>query len=816
MSAILVTIAMLLSGVGMNAEAADDPRVATLTILPDYTSGEVEVQGSVSPGSLSIDQARLSDWGIAGDLQVWKPQNAGPGQPWGTRGVLQGAEIIQPDLRQPDEVSYILRIGPVSLAPDDRLILLLPFLSVDLERLTPKPDNLALLAEEDSSILPYLEYGQDDAGPLWIEIPFLPVRQNINLNLTPLLGELLMGREASFSFSGEATFEAFGDYAAFMRHCQTDPADPLYRFREAHNLFAVDFPPAFNIGYLNEAYRFKPNFSLVRSELVSCEYSPNGGQVRSVISGRAFSRPLDPTRFPNWLQDLDVPERHTAGERSLSDRGSYEIQFGEVRLGPSESLTLRIPGADIREVHPEPNALQMGVEQGGQVVFEGPRRFAVSIRYAPKLELFLQQAPAILREVAAPVEQSFGEWFGARRQTWTWLVFGVGVCLTSLGRFFRARGFSAVRFLGLSLIGGAFFFGLRSAFGWLLLACLASAFARRAKGVRAMVPGALLSLLTLLTMFLDARSRQLFTTLSGLDLNLTPFTPLLLFLLTAAAALVFFTQTSRKGEGFLPEDLLPLTLFMLALSVYDVVQSSLPSLLVIGVGFAFVYARGRGRDASTEGLMSGAVARIRNAWRGRFVPLGLVAIVGVAAANGFASTTAVLSPRFGLFALFLAPFLLLLSLLLTLFAIGVLYTLLYPALPGGQPYMKALIFGLFLWTIFVLGVGGDDRLITTLGTILAGRLIFYLSVPVLISLHFQAMARIPERPEATGEKIDLAKRLREGLRASFSDLKSLWATLSAPISVLAPALYSTISGQPMFSSYFDLLDVLIQFSIGFA
>jgi hypothetical protein len=815
LAALGLAIGLLLTGSGLDAEAAEEEaRVATLTLLPNFANGEVEFQGSVSPGGLNSEEARLSDWGIADDLRVWKPSNAGPDQPWSVQGVLREAELLQPDPRQPEEGVYLLRIGPVSLGPEDKMILLLPFLSVDLARLTQEPDNLALLEDLHPSALPHLEYGGSGGAPLLLEIPFLPIRQNLHLSLTPLLGEALMGREASFRFYGEATFEAFGDYAAFLRHCQVDPANPLYRYREAHNLFAVDFPPVFNVGFLNNAYRFKPTFGLLRSELTSCEYQPRSGEVKTVISGRAFSRPQDPSRFPPWMQEQDVPEMHISVQAPRAAVGSYQIQFGEVRLGPGESLILQVPHTNIGEIHPEPDSIQLDFEQGGRVVFEGPRRFALSLRYTPQLNLFLQQAPSILRELVDPVERAFGQWFSSRSQVWTWAILGLGMLLLLVGRMSNMRGISGTRNVGPLLIGGAFFFGFHGAFGWLLLACLGSAFTQRSRGVRAMMPGAALSLLSLLTLFLDTRSRRLFTTLSNLDLTLTPFTPLLLSLLTAAAAFMFI-MTSRKEDPFSSGDLFPLTLFFLALSVYDVMHRSLLSLLVAGVGFAFLSARKRSWNMPEEGLMAGAAERMKNAWRGRFVPLGLLVIVGVAAANGFTSTNAVLSPRFGVFALFLTPFFLLLSLLLTLFAIGVLYTLLYPTLPGGQPYVKAVTFGVFLWSIFVLGVGGDDRLIASLGSILVGRLIFYLSVPVLISLHFQAMARIPSQEKALGEEVDLAKRLRESLRASFSDLKSLWATLSAPISVLAPAVYSAISGQPMFSSYFDLLDVLIQFSAGF-
>lgn len=812
-AALASTSALFLNVPHGHAQTGGVSRVVTLTILPEYSSGKVEVQGSVSPGRLGYDQASLADWGVGDELEIWKTPNASSDQPWNLRGPLENAQVIQPDLRSPDESHSILRLGPYALDSDDKLILLFPFVSIDVEHVSPPPENLADVEQAGPDTLQSLEFSGLDGESLQIDIPYLPVSQEFHLYVTPLLGELFMGREAGFRFSGEVEFASFGAYDEFARHCQVNPADPFFRYREAHNLFGLDFPPAFNMGFLNSAYRFKPNFALLRSELVSCEYRPEGGQIMTVVSGRAFHRPSDAARFPEFLLESDVPERNLIPDGPPSERGSYEIRLGRIRLGEGDRLTLQVPHTDVRRIHPEPNSLQFDVKEGTRIVFEGPREFAISLQYVPKLSMYLEQIPSILRQISLPVERQLGQYLGSGANAATWLCLALGVILVLASRVLRGRGARNVRFVGLTLVGLAFFFGFRGLMGMLAFACLLYINTRRSSEVRAFIPGAATLVLTLLAMVVDTRSRTLFTSLSGLEVDLTPVTPLLLALV-GLAAVMLSTRLVTKAEWFSPTNALPFVLFLLALAVYDVAQNSLWAAAVTISGLALLNSHLHSGKTFQERIMEGAAERFKKVWQGRFVPIGLVLIVSVAAANGFASTTAVVSPRFGLLAGLMIPSLLLLSLLLSLTSIGILFILVYPALPSDTPYVKAMVFGFFLWLIFLLGVGGDDRLITSLGSILVGRLVFYLSVPLLISLHEQALARLPASEEGREMDMPLSKRVSKTLRDSFSDMKSLWDTLSAPISILAPAVYSAVFGQPMFSTYFDLLDALIKFSVG--
>ena len=57
-------------------------------------------------------------------------------------------------------------------------------------------------------------------------------------------------------------------------------------------------------------------------------------------------------------------------------------------------------------------------------------------------------------------------------------------------------------------------------------------------------------------------------------------------------------------------------------------------------------------------------------------------------------------------------------------------------MPFSVGYLKALVFGAYLVTLFLVGVGADERLIITLPELLIGRAVYYLSMPVLIGKQY--------------------------------------------------------------------------------
>ena len=121
-----------------------------------------------------------------------------------------------------------------------------------------------------------------------------------------------------------------------------------------------------------------------------------------------------------------------------------------------------------------------------------------------------------------------------------------------------------------------------------------------------------------------------------------------------------------------------------------------------------------------------------------------------------------------------------------------------------------------LWLIFVLGVGGDDRLVTVLPAMLVGRFVYYLSTPLLIGIYLELYFE-PQAEKAMGAvKVASGKTPLSGrtLRQILDPLKSVLGPLGSLLSLVAPALYAWVSNQPLVTSYFDVLQVLIQFTVG--
>ena len=89
---VLLTLTLLPLSDPVNAQA--DRRVVSLTLWPDYANQQVEAYGTVSPGSLPLELAALSDWGLGDQLQVWQSHVGGEGQPWNLVGTLDSGRIL--------------------------------------------------------------------------------------------------------------------------------------------------------------------------------------------------------------------------------------------------------------------------------------------------------------------------------------------------------------------------------------------------------------------------------------------------------------------------------------------------------------------------------------------------------------------------------------------------------------------------------------------------------------------------------------------------------------------------------------------------
>jgi hypothetical protein len=364
--------------------------------------------------------------------------------------------------------------------------------------------------------------------------------------------------------------------------------------------------------------------------------------------------------------------------------------------------------------------------------------------------------------------------------------------------------------------GMALLYGLRGAFGWLLLVVVwyaLRAFPNRTQLIRSLMAALAIGL----ALVLDAGAETLFTVLSTLELDMTPLTPLILVVVGVILYGLFW-----RGQGHPHRltlwNLLPAIFLAFTLSIYDVVQKSLPALILMMCGAAYVVYHLHRPNAtlSEKQYGEGLRHRFQVVRRGWLLPLAILVMSAFALQHDLRQTAAIFGPSLGLWGPILTPILVLISVLLALSAIALLFILLYPLLPFQAGYLKALVLGGYLLALFVLGVGSDDRLITVLDTLVVGRLIYYLSVPMLIGLYLDIDAvRLAgggerEKTGEPGETITLA----EAATLYLKRLQGIVGTAGVILSLAVPSLYAILSDQLLVTSYFDLLEQLIRLSVG--
>ncbi|MGH2371828.1 MAG: hypothetical protein ACRDI2_26955, partial [Chloroflexota bacterium] len=247
-------------------------------------------------------------------------------------------------------------------------------------------------------------------------------------------------------------------------------------------------------------------------------------------------------------------------------------------------------------------------------------------------------------------------------------------------------------------------------------------------------------------------------------------------------------------------------------AVYDVLQHSLLGLAVIGAGMAYLaYRLPRVREAMTFPRIA---ERLTLAWTSRVVPIGIVAMALFAVQNGLQRTSAVFDWTFGLWGALLPPALLLFSILHGFLSIGLLFVVVYPLLPFKIGYLKAVTLALFLLLGFVAGIGTDERLITSLDGLLVGRLVYYLGVPLLIGLYFDVdqIVQAQQAQDAPGHSGSGQTRTEAWL-SYVKQLRGMAGTIGAVVSLVAPGAYAFVTGTPLLTSQFDLLDRLLSLSL---
>jgi hypothetical protein len=799
----------LISPVAPSAAAQARGRVVWLTALFDYARGTVEFDGTViTPDSGAPD---LRAWGFAETLPSWKDANGN----WYVHGTLAGARLVKDDTG-----TFHLQIKSLALAPGDKLTWRIPFVNLDYNRIDPPPDNLHLLtspplpANTPPSLIG-LQYDGGSGRTVDLDLPFTPIRKQITLQAIPLIGEMLLGRTDSFRIAGRVIFDGLTDYGEFNRHCATDPGSRvLYRYRTADLLFALDGMPVYNSGLLSAAYQMQPRYLLASVDLTTCQFDAKKGRVEATFSGRAFaSTPTLASPPPSWFP----PNQSDANQVVQLDEGGseYELRLGSIALAPGDVLTVTVPATEIHDVQPPPTRYVFSRDRTPEIVYAGPARFSLHIRYAPQADLFLRQIPATLRALVHSIEITPRPLLDPRGAPLTWTLLILGLALLAAQRFAQGRLALIASGLGWTLAAIALYFGLRGAFGLLVLAVLAyvESFGSRKRFATELTRALIALALILAAMYADSQAENIFTLLTTLQLESTPVTPAIFLVLGAAlAAVVAFPREQIKP--LFPRLNNAVVLVLIAFASFDVLQKSLLGLAVIGVGMLYLARRASRIGDKMHGEQ--VIDRLKTLWKSRFVPIGIALMILFAVENGLPSTSAILGSTLGLAGAVLMPVLLLISVVQGFLTIGALFIMVYPALPFKAGYLKALTLGLFLLALFLVGTGADDRLISSIDSLVVGRLVYYVSVPLLIGLYFDIVQfmRAEQAKQLAEGKPAAALTIEQAAPMYFKQLQGWVGTLGALASLVAPGAYALFAGTPLVTTYFDIIGKLAAVSLG--
>ncbi len=507
----------------------------------------------------------------------------------------------------------------------------------------------------------------------------------------------------------------------------------------------------------------------------------------------------------------------------------YEIQIGKVVLAPGDSLTITLPHSHIQvdSLAPVPdNLIHLDSEEAGQetqIVYMGPAAFQLSLPYIAKSGLYMSQFPAFLRPGVSSLEEQFGEpnLFGG---TWiTGIVLGAGFLLLLLSRVNQKGSWLAI--LGWLLMSVSLFYGVRGSFGLLCIAialyisqvALGPAASKDRKEAAWKIVAALISFaLVALAVYADNRGNTIFQGLS--EPYLSPLTPLVLMIVSGTIFIVLYGRP-KDVRIFTASDLPTLVIFFAVLALYDVFNKSLLALLILFFGVLYVSARAirggtpRGKRENGNTFGKDLQSRLKLVFGNRIIPVAVIVLIVFAIVNDLSSTYANemqirISP---LLTPIVIPLLSFASVFLAFTSIALLFVLVYPFLPTPSGYIKATFFAVFLFLVFLFGIGTDDRLMASLPNILVGRVLYYFSVPLLIGLYIdihEFMQNENKRLTSEGkEKEPISFRAASSMY--LKNLQSLFGTLAGILSLVLPSLYAFSASQPVLVTYFDLLEKLV-------
>lgn len=811
LAALLALVFFQTDQTSVQARQSSGPRQYNVTLIPDYEGRLVQFHGS------SELLSRTAPTVLAG-LELDLDRNWWMNTSWKTIGTFVDSSI-RPGR---DAGQYVLTIGPITLEPLEELSLVLPFvipMDSDIQRIQPPPDDGGANATPSHLRLVY-SGGLEGKEDLVIEIPFIPVVREIDLVLTPLIGEMQVGRQEGLRLSGRVRFafpSGFAQFATYCPYALGDVQDGAYRRDDL--LYALDYPHFTSPDILHGAFQFKPTSLDLRSEFVSCQYDPENDleQAEATFSGRVFaSDGIDPS-YPTELEGFDFQDSNNPSgpEGEAQGMGRYEIQLGEVRLGPGDILNITVPGTDIdlEGLFPPPAGLSLLPDEEILITYRGPATFHLVLPYVPRSELSYRQLPTLLRPRLEFLEDELEARFPIGESALTWIILLTGFFLVLVQRIMRrGQWLAALGWFGL-MVG--FYYGVRGSFG---LLCLAAIFyilqlARSTRDVQmtkeniGRISRALASfVLIAAAVYLDREGTDKFEQLSTAELS--PLTPLVLLILVSGMFLVLY-GARKNADGFNAYDLPALALLLLVPSLYDVIDKSLLALALLFLGGVYILPRAAAENGFGQALQE----RMALVFGNGIVPLSLFILIVFAIVNDLDSTFAhQINVDLGpLPSSWVLPLLNLVSVFVTFTSVALLFVLVFPHLPFTAGYVKAVWFAVFLLFIFLLGLGTDDRLILSLPSILIGRALYYLSAPLLIGVYLDInnyMQNENTRRIAEGKK-EKPLSFPDAARQYFGNLRRSIGGLATILSLVAPPAYNSLSSQPVVITYFSLLENLV-------
>jgi hypothetical protein len=805
----------------LSSSAQDRGTGVQLTLLPDYQNMTVRFVGTtpIRPSGGGLDLS-----GLPLQPPLGKHRNTHHGY-WDFWGSLEYGSLTY----HLADHKYHYTLGPVVLHPNHQLTLTFPFISIDPSEIQLQADPTADGQSQIRASSLSLSAGAKQWTITFIDIPFQPIQTSMDLTLIPLIGEALAGHSDGLRMSGKVQLSSLTDYEQFRQYC-TASTDTLQEddSLKALLLNILDYPHYSAISEVFSGYEYQPTELDLRTEMIKCEYdsSKKLGTVEAMFSGKLFAHGTSCKHFPTDLRGFvhcrgnNSPTEDSAGPNPES----LHINLGQIRIAPGDTLTITVPHTDVlvNRISPNPHDLLFlavgRTQYPVSVVYHGPVSFDLTLPYITKTELYLSQFPAIIRPGLLWIEQQFGNFASFPSSALTCIMFCVGLLFVLASRWdLNLRWLVAIGWLLLII---SFYYGIRGSFGLLCIALLIFLSRVKFTGQDSMNKWEMMEKIDMglvcfvvvgASVYLDSVGTRPFDVLSQTELS--PLTPFILLL--AVWTLISLVYSDQKKIGsFTTDDLPILGLFFGVLVLFDAFDKSPLALFIwLGVGIYVMSRAAQDRAQPNDNPFGDTLQKNwDHVFGNKIVLFALLVFMIFAIANDLSSIFSnkadiSLPPLIAPLVMF---FLVVVSVFLTLSSIAFLFILVYPYLPFTRGYWKATIFSLILFLVFLFGVGTDDRLIEFMPNLLVGRLIYYLSVPMLIGVTldvYDSMERENNQPAAKGGK-RLGLTFPVALRSYLKNFSGQVGTLIGIVSVVMPTVYSFVASQPILIPYFSLLEKL--------